>query len=222
MATAYATVAEFKGFIDSSLVTQDDEIQIALNAAAESIDRFTNRDTGDPDTEAFVAIAVADTKTFAGRGTGVLRIPDNIAITLVEVKDSPLDADSEYTSMVAADWFAYRGADDAPDFEGLPFTKIGVDPRGDYSIWQDGRAKVGGRTLSLHTVRVTARWGYAAAVPEAIKTACIAQAERWHTRMMAGMQDATADPQFGIMTFRRSLDPDIAQMIVQFKRMGIG
>jgi len=221
MPTEYATVAELKGYPNISLSTDDTEIQVWLNAAAAVIDRWTGRDTGDPDTEGFVAVAVATAKEFIGNGTPVLRVGEHISITSVEVKDSPTDLDTSYTALAATDFIAFRGDPLRPDFESLPLTQIMVDQRGDYAVWVDGRMKIG-RGFSQPTVRVTARWGYAAAAPPEIKSATIAQALRWLTRGRSGWGDATSTPDLGMLLFRQALDPDIKMMLQRFQLPQVG
>jgi hypothetical protein len=66
----------------------------------------------------------------------------------------------------------------------------------------------------LPTVEITARWGYALTVPDAIQQATIMQAARWYQRLKASMADTVAGPEFGKLMFRKSLDPEIQFLLV--------
>ncbi len=219
--TAYATVAEYQAYPGSVLPNQIPQIQATLNAAARAIDRWLGLDTQDPNTEAFVAIAVATTKEYIGKGTATIRIDSCTSVTTVEQK-SPFEADSDYTALVAADFITFRGPAEQPDFSGSPITGLMMDGRGDFAAWINGRLRQGGKRFAMSTVRVTALWGYAIDVPEQVKLATIGQALRWMTRFKAGMADTTVNPEFGVMMFRQSLDPDIKQMLERFMQPTVG
>lgn len=214
--TAYATVEEYKSYPNVVLPRNDTRIQDTLNAAARAIDVWTNRDTQNPNTEAFVA-AVASAREFVGRGLPYLRIEDCVAVTAVEMKN-PLEADTDYTALVAADYFTFRGSPRNPDRTGSPVTSLMIDRRGDYSLWTNGETGAGRKKFAMPTVRVTATWGYATVVPEQIKLATIAQTARWITRGRMGWQDTTVEPEFGMTMFRQALDPDIKAMLMRFQR----
>lgn len=223
MATSrYATVEEMKRRINKTDDADDYTLFALLEAAASAIDNLCNRPDG------FVAGMVASAKYYPGNGKAYILIDECVAITEVAVKDSASDTDymvwTTPTAMMAGDgdWIPCTGEAKAPIFERLPYTMLLVDPNGDYSHFTSGRyrARAGFRpygdyTRSVPTVRVTARWGYAATVPRPIKEACIMQSSRWHKRLEGSMASSLATGELGTLEIYRSLDPDIELLLIK-------
>lgn len=215
MTTAYATPAELKLAIEKTDSTHDSTIQMCLDAAAQVIDRFTNR-LGKSD--AFKAETTASARTYTGMGGYYQWIDECISISLVEVKDSP--DDTTYVSWLAADWVAFSGDPKRPNFNKLPYEGIMVTPTGDQQRFTSGQY-VGRRGFrpdtydrrGVVTIRVTAKWGYALDVPPAIKAATLAQATRWWKRYEGAFGDTLATGEMGTLMFMKELDPDIAMML---------
>ena len=220
--TAYATVAELKAFIDITSDTDDTQLQILLNAAAEAIDRYCRHEKPSGEDDFFVADSTASTALYNGSGRSYQRIDDCMSITLVEVKDSP--SDSAYTEWTTSDWIAASGNVDNPNFNRTPYSVLICDPNGDYDRFTSGTYthRPGFRPdimirQGTPTVRITAKWGYATTVPHEIKTATCMFAARWYKRLGAGMSDALASGELGTVLYTKKLDPDI-EMILRLGR----
>jgi len=210
---AYALASELRGQMNKTSVA-DDAILTAIIAAAENtINLFCNRPDG------FIALTNATARVYAGSGKPYLFIDENVSITLVEVKDSATD--TAYVSWAAADWIPFRGDPKDPNYNGLPYTALMVDPTGDEVIFTNGAFTTRGGfrpTTGVHrgapTVRITAKWGYSVAVPADIKEACIMQSTRWYKRLEGAMSDALASAELGTLLYRQVLDPDIKMILV--------
>lgn len=210
---AYATNTELKSRINKIGVADDATLTAILSAAENTINLFCNRPDG------FLADAAASARRYAGSGKPYQSIDECIAITLVEVKSSPTD--TTYTAWAATDWLGFRGDPEDPNFNGLPYTMLMVDPTGDYAVFYSGSFVTRGGfrpTVEVNrgvpTVRVTARWGYSAAVPADIKEATIMFAARIYKRLEGSMSDALASGELGTLLYRQQLDPDIKQLLV--------
>ena len=203
----YTTPAELRDHIEKSLGDKDTVLEMVIEAASRAIDNYCNRPDG------FVALSVATARVYAGSGGGVQRIDEAVAVTLVEVKRS-VD-DSAYVSWAAADWLAFSGDVNSPNFNGTPYEFLMAAPGGTYTYFTggatSGRSGFRPDVLSVRgapTVRVTAKWGYAVDIPPAVRQACIIQAARLLKRGEGAYADATGSADFGELQFRRRLDPD--------------
>jgi len=210
----YATPEELRNQTDKVVVADDPALEDLLRAASQSIDLFTNHPDG------FLALATATARPYTGSGTTFQFIGECIAVTLVEVKES---VTGTYTPWASTDWMAFTGDPDNPDFNSLPFDALMIDPSGDQSHFTSGkwaglrgfRPEEQDRGRAAPTVRVTAKWGYAEDVPPIIKTACIAQATIWFKRARSAWGDAAGNPEFGMLFYRKPLDPAIQTMLVE-------
>lgn len=213
MTNPYCTLDEFKSAIEKEKNTSDATLEIIIESASRTLDRVCNRQDG------FVAVAIATPRTFMGMGQGYLRIDECISVTKVEVKASATD--STYDTWSADDWILARGDPKKPDFNHTPYTLLITAPGGSYATFLGGRYRGlrGFRSdpdqdgIGVPTVRVTARWGYAATVPLNIKTACIAQSARWYKRFQSAFADTVGSADVGTLLYRMSLDPDIELML---------
>ena len=199
---AYGSAAQLRAHIDKNDPADDATLVEILNAATANIDRACNRYL--PDLTYFEAPVVASARTYAGSGKGHQRINPCVEITLVEVKESYTD--TAYTAWVPADWVAYCGSYERPNFNDLPYTAVMVDPNGDYCTFT--------KSPSIATVRVTARWGYSDTPPPDIMEACVMQSARWYKRLQSAMSDTLASGELGMLLYRQSLDPDIRRILV--------
>jgi len=189
-------------------------IKTLIQACARHINRLLGKPMG------FIAEAAASARIFPGSGRTYQYIDDCISITLVEVKDSPTD--DTYTAWTSDDWTAASGDPHYPEFNDLPYDMLLINPSGDEACFTSG-GYYGPRGFPPYTagaatptVRVTARWGYAASVPEDIKQATIAQTARWYKRAEAAWDDVTARREEGQLVYRE-LDPDIQSMLLNGK-----
>jgi len=203
--------------------TDDALIASIITGAERKINQFCNRPDG------FEADAAANARYYRGSGKAYQLIDECVEISAVAVKDSPSDDtyeawDSPTTNMAGdGDWFAGSGDPDDPDFNLLPYTLLFVDPNGDQS-WFTGETihqRKRGRAVRgidlwarVPTVRVTAKWGYSAAVPDDIREACIMQTARWYKRLQGAMADALASADLGELMYVQKLDPDIAGILI--------
>lgn len=210
---AYATAQDLRGQINKLSTASDVDLTAILSAAERTINLFCNRPDG------FVALTTATARIYAGSGGTYQSIDECVEISLVAVKNSPTD--STYTSWAAGDWIPFRGDPKDPNFNGLPYTMLMIDPTGDQAVFTGGKYNNlrGFRPDAISqrgvpTVQVTAKWGYSVAVPADIKEACIMQAARWYKRLEGAMSDALASAELGQLLYRQSLDPDIKMILV--------
>jgi len=200
----YATYEEYRNETDMLDIDEHNRgtIERILGSASAAIDRFCNRPFG------FVALDVAAAKVYPGSGKPYQLIDECVTVTLVEVKDSVTD--TVYTAWLPADWQACTGDYNYPDYNSTPYTMLMCTANGDYSRFTYGRLT---DRWQAPTVQVTARWGYAATVPDQIKTATIMQAARWFKRLQGAMSDTLATGELGQLLFLQKLDPDIAMIL---------
>lgn len=213
MANDYATVSELKERAQIAVETYDSYLQAILDAAAKRIDRFCRRPDG------FVADSSASARTYAGSGDPVQWIDECVAITQVAVKDAATD--TTYTAWTTDDWIAGRGDPSNPDFNHTPYQFLIVTPWGDYSYFTSGRytwprgfpPDSDSLKRNVPTVQVTARWGYAATVPDDIREATLMLAVRWWKRFQGGMSDTLASGELGSLMYTMRMDPDVAGIL---------
>ena len=221
---AYATVAELADMMQlDGHVAVDSILQSWLDAATQCIDFFCNRVR-----DGFVAVAVAQARYYTGGGKPHLLIDECITVTEVAVKDSATEvtytAWTSPTTVMAGDgdWIPYRGSPSTPHFEKLPYNALMIDPNGQYATFTGGKFthRGGFRPSStahrnVPTIKVTARWGYAATVPAVVHNACMFQAARWYKRGTAGGADAIASRDLGMLMYTKALDPAIQMLLVE-------
>lgn len=224
---AYCSAAEVRAQMNMTDATQDANILLIINAASKAINDYTHRPDG------FVALAAAAARIYTGSGGPVQKINECVDITMVAVKDSPTD--TTYTDWAPTDWIPFTGDSRFPEFQpldrGRPYTAIMIEPGGDYSHFASGSYTGRGGFRPSHsahrgvpTVQVTARWGFAAIVPEPIKQATIIQVARWFKRGGSAWADALASGDLGTILYTKAVDPAIALLLNQgrFKRPALG
>lgn len=221
--TNYTTAEQLRAHINMNDASKDATLLLIVAAASEAIDHFCNRPDG------FVASASATARVFAGSGTAVQRIDECVAVTSVAVKDAP--DDSSYVAWASTDWLPFSGDPEAPNFNRVPYDFLMVTAGGDYDHFTSGY--YGGikgfkptvnAGRSTPTVQVTARWGYAEAIPAIVRQACIIHAARLYKRGEGAFADTLASPDFGTMLYTQPLDPDVKALLEQgrMKRPSIG
>jgi hypothetical protein len=219
--TSYASVREFKNQVGKVQDYTDVQLQAILDAASRLIDRICNRKDG------FLANPTASARLFSGSGTFVQFIDQFAAVSLVEVKSSP--SDSAYVTWSSGDYIPFAGDEVSPDFNPLPFepyiglmvTATGTSrifTSGLYANWRGfstDLARLSNKSTgrSLPTVRITANWGFGLTVPDVVKQACLTQASRWWKRGASGWSDSMANSDTGVMTYRKTMDPDVKLML---------
>ena len=215
MAT-YASVVELRNQINKTGTGDDDELALLLDAASQAIDNHCNRPDG------FIADVSASARVYTGSGGPFQFIDECVSISTVAVKDSPTD--STYTSWSSSDWTGFAGDPNNPEFQPTvkqkPYTAVMIAAGGSYSHFTSGKytSRRGFRpsfyvARGVPTVQVTARWGYAAEVPDAIKQACLTQAARWYKRGQSAWADAVGNPELGQLMYTKKLDPAIQHIL---------
>jgi hypothetical protein len=212
--TTYATIEELRSQFGSISSEKDSFIQRCLNAAAEALDMKCNWNVP------LEAPAAASARMYAGGGLAYLVIDPCVSVTTVEVKDSPTD--TAWTALTAGTYLPFRGDPRFPDFNRTPYNGIVLLGSGRTAFpsgKQDSSSGTGlAQTLlayGLPTVRVTARFGYAATLPPNVKQAVLTQATRWVKRGEAAWADTVSKGDMGQLQYRKALDPDVAAMLVE-------
>lgn len=217
---AYATTAQVKQRIGKQGDDRDTSIAALIEAAEDAINRYCNRPDG------FVALTggAETAREFYGSGLPYQWIDECVGVTLVEVKPAP---SGSYTAWAAADWVAFAGDPQRPNFSPLtssrPYHALMCSAAGDYSVftagryWRRGgfRPSVETAHTALPTVRVTARWGYAEDCPAAVREATIVQVSRWMKRAESAWADTLASRDMGSLQYVKDIDPAIAMLLVR-------
>lgn len=211
--TDYCTVTEVRSQINKSGTEDDVTIGAIISAVSLNVDNFCNRPDG------FEADSSASVRIYSGSGDTVQWIDECVAVSLVEVKDSPTDTD--YEAWAADTWLAATGDPLMPDFNRTPYAFILVSATGDYDLFTSGQFTTrrgfrprGERRRGVPTVRVTARWGYAASTPDVVKQACIVESARIYKRGQSAFADALATTDVGKLVYAKQLDPIVKQMLI--------
>jgi hypothetical protein len=228
--TRYASASELSIQTGIDLTKYQAQVEALLDAASAAINNQCHRKDG------FVADTTASTRTFVGSGKSVQMIDECVEITAVAVKKSITD--STYTAWSATDWLAFGGSYKRPDFNVLsydeprPYTGLLVALNGNYSRFTSGLIKTGREgfppldyeaNIGQPTVQVTAKWGYAVTVPNAIKQATLIHAARFFKRGQAQWADALANADFGEIRFVKKTDPTYDYLVQHgFIKPGIG
>jgi hypothetical protein len=199
---SYCSVAELKAQIVKHQADHDAILQPLIDAAKDAIDAFCNRPDG------FVALTTATARLYVGDGSRVLWIDECVEVSLVEVKNGV--ADAGYVTWTTSDWLAATGDPHNPIFNRTPYTFLIALPTGSYSAFTNGKRD----GYSLPTGRITSRWGYAASAPPRVKQACLTQAARWYQRGKSGWGDALVNQDFGMVLYKKPLDPDVQMMLM--------
>lgn len=188
----YCTVDEIKEIAGDVIPTDDydDALAVAIARASRAIDGLKKREDG-----WFVAQTTASLRYYSGRGEDELDIDECVEVTLVEYRS----AEATWTEWAAADWVAL-GPDTTRNT--LPIVILKTDPYGDYALFPEGD----------HNVRVTAKWGYSATVPDVVNGACVAQGLYAFRRAQQAYQDQGGIAE-GIVTFARGLCKDAVDLL---------
>lgn len=149
----YLDKAELKSYLQIGDTADDDELDVAIEAASRLIDEFCGR--------RFYADGSATAKTFVADDAHRLWLPDFSTTTGLVVASDTTDDGTFDTTWASSD---YQVEPLNPE-NGYPFTSIvAVDTR----TFPTGSRRA--------TVQVTAKWGWAE-VPKRVKQACAIQAQ---------------------------------------------
>jgi len=220
----YATTAEIRDRIDKTGTADDAILDALLSAASRAIDGYCNRPDG------FVALSTATARYYPGSGKSYQWIDECVAVSAVAVKSSASDEENQYTAWTVgtigtttgADVFPATGDPEYPEFTRTPYTLLVMGANGDYSIFPTGQFRTRGgfrpgsdSVRGVPVVKTTAKWGHSIIVPANVKEAAIVQASRWFKRGQSAWADATVNSDFGILLYRKSLDPDLQAMLME-------
>jgi len=202
----YATAAELRSRLDVAATVHDTVLNNVLEAASRAIDGVCNRPDG------FLALTSATERSYRGDGERHLSIDECVEITAVVETDT----DGAETTLDAGDYAAYRGSYEFPVFS-APYTAImrTDDDEGYTSYATFTKARWANWS-------VTARWGYADAIPALVREATVAQAARWWMRGRSAWSDVVIAADGKWMAYRQTVDPDIAMMLDHGKLIRAG
>jgi hypothetical protein len=211
----YVTIdADIRSAMGIRSDSHDAVLELFLTAAEDTIDEYCGRPDG------FLAPDTGTSRQFVGRGDPWLLIDECVEVELVEVKESPTGS---YVEWEAADWEQASGDYRRPNFNATPYNLLLVAAGGNYSsftsgafdqlsVWASDRFAER-EHITTPTVRVTARWGYAASVPNQVKMATVAQASIWYKRGQSANTGQVGSNDLGELTFPKTLDPTVKMML---------
>lgn len=201
---SYASAAEIKAVMPDSIgsVTTYDTL---LGTLSERASRLIDELLGLED-NALSASVTAAARYFDGNGDRYLRVPPFLSVTEVACKDR--DTDTTYSDVWTADtdYLLAQGEPEMPRWNEGWYDLLVVFPNSTKYF-----------TLGAHTVKVTARWGRANAVPAVIAQAVIIQVARWWKRGQSAFQDTAGMPELGMLTYTQKLDPDVQTILENTK-----
>lgn len=186
---AYLTRDEFKAAVEIGDTREDADIDRALAAASEVIDRFCGRTFGPLGTE-------DEPRYYDAYQTDRLQVGDVSSVSEVAVD---VAANGTFTQILpASSYQLYPLNAAAAGVEGQ-YTEIRIRPYSGYGF------TVGDQ------VRVTGLWGFGS-VPKTVEQACLILANRYFQRPHApfGIQEA---PQSGMLASLEDTDPDVATLL---------
>ena len=193
----YATLDDVKTALGISDFQDDARIEVALQAAEEMVNAYTER--------TFDAAGTAtSTRLYAAVDAGYLSIDDATSITLVESDGA---GSGTWTAWAATDW-------QAEPLNGR---------QGGRSVPYNGLRSVGNQWFPESAealVRVTATWGWAT-TPQSVATATKLQASRLFKRADSPLGIA-GGPDTGYLYLARQMDPDVQMLLAPYRRGGIG
>jgi hypothetical protein len=191
----YASLQEVKNALRIIDTVDDTLLEMAIESASRLIDGHTGRH--------FYSTGTA-IRYFVAQDDFVVEV-DDLRTSAVVIKSSG-SADGVFNTTWDEDDYQLEPLNGILDGISWPYTRIRAI--GDY-LWTIS----GGEAL----IQVTGVWGWPS-VPIAVKQACVIQSSRIFKRLdsplgVAGFGD------MGAMRVSRDLDPDVAQLVMPYKRM---
>jgi hypothetical protein len=176
---SYATVDELKAALDKASTTDDDVLQLWLDAASQFIDQFTRR--------TFAVGSAGESRTFDIGGGSLQELPDYTAITAVTLR---LTTGETPVALAATDYFLW------PTYRrpGWPYQGLRLSPVGDYPTFP----------TAIAGLAVTGTWGWPA-VPDDLRGVCISMAARGWKAAQAGFNDVVGVTETGAPIFSKQL-----------------
>lgn len=185
----YATLNQACERLDIQSASQDDNLEMMIEAASRQIDGWCSR----------TFYAETSTRVVSAEFPGELLLDRD----LIAVDGIATDEDGDRVYEVA--W-------DVSDIEFVgqpPFQRIYLRPASNRRF-----------PIGRNTVQVTGTWGYAATVPHAIREACLLLVGRLYKRRDAPFGVAGSNEHGQVQTIS-SIDPDVKQLILPYRRFGL-
>jgi len=189
---------------DQSWTTAYDALlNVYATRASREFDRATNRHPG------AYAVTTASDRYFTGSG-GIYLYPGEMAEAPSAVAVAETGDPSSLTAWsTASDYFPlpYNAAD-----EGQPYTGLEIDvTNGNKCQWY----------RFPKAVKITAKWGYSATVPDEVQQAVITWAARSFKRGQQGYSDVGAIQELGQLRYVKGLDPAVDDLIQRLRRQAV-
>lgn len=178
--------------------TYDAILTVLAKRASRAIDRFTGRDAG-----AFY-VAVDTIRYYDGSGERDQWI-DELAAAPTSVAVAEAGDLTDYTAWASSDYMVWP-------YHGGPYARLDIDQLyGSKSIWY----------RFPKSVKVVGKFGYSTEPPDDVVMATIIQAARWFKRGQQAFRDTGAITELGQLTYTKSLDPDVAELIKHLRRVTV-
>jgi hypothetical protein len=199
-ANDYCSAAEIKALMpDVASSTSYDTILATLaTRASRAIDRFTKRLPG-----AYNVTTAADAY-FDGNGGIQLWVgemaaaPTTVGVAESGAVDSAAGSGGTYTTWAVTDYQLWPAN---ALLEGQPYLRLDIDVlNGSKSYWY----------RYPKAVKITTKWGFAAATPDDVKMYACIQAMRYFKRGQQAFRDVGAIAELGQLQYVKELDPDIS------------
>lgn len=199
LTNAYTTLPLFKSYLGISVSTMDTQLEMALNAASRSIDHYCGR--------RFWTDPSVVTRTFAGKGSTILELPDGIATVTGLVVKTDTAADGTFATTWAA-----------TDYQLLPVNAPYAFP--EVEPWTaiqalGSHAFLAGTSTHPNRVQITAKWGWPA-TPDPIIQACLIKASRLFHRKDSP-QGIAGFGEFGPVRLSRTEDADVEALLSPYR-----
>jgi hypothetical protein len=189
----YTTLAEVKAALRITDTIDDSLLEMAIESASRLLDSYTAR--------SFYTQGSATARYFAADNDFVCQIDDATSITQVATDFS---ADGSYDTIWASTDYELLPLNGRIDGLAVPYN--GLRAIQDYTF-----PYLNGEGL----VKVTGVWGWAA-VPIAIKQACIIQSSRIFKRLDSPL-GILSSPDLGFLRVGSQVDPDVRQLVDPYK-----
>ena len=205
MPNDYCTAGEIRAVMpDQSWTTAYDALLTTLaSRASREFDRYTNRPPG------AYYVSTASDRYFTGNGT-IQLWPGEMAAAPEAVRVAEGGVLSVLTAWnTASDYqpWPYNAAD-----EGQPYLRLDVDVyNGSKTQWPP----------YPKAIKVTAKWGYSASVPDDVREATITMVVRQFKRGQQGFIDVGAIQELGQLRYVKGKDPSVDELIETLRRQAI-
>lgn len=195
LTNAYATLAEVKvdDILKFATTAHDATLEIVINAVSRKVDEFCGRHF----------YQVTETRYYTPEDHYCIKV-DDIATSSGFVLHTDLNADGTYEYTWAATDY---GLAPYNAVGGWPYTEIETLPLGLYYF-----------PIARRSTKVTATWGWAA-VPPAVKAACMLQINRVWKRWATPLGSATASSMGVLNLSIPTLDPDVSALLMPYRKL---